>query len=172
MLLTRLLVGSILIVLTIGMLVADQYLPPWFPFLFVFVIGLSLATCRELIALLGPNRAPQIPVCYLGVLALGLANWVVHLLYPQANPWPLVVAILTGLVLTVFLYEMALFEGSGRCIERMALTLWVLIYIGLLPCFFAQLRWLPGRPGVWGSVALAPAILGPTGCDVGRQFAV
>src|ERR1700694_5682155 len=105
MLSTRLLVGSILIVLTVGMLVADQFLA-WHPFLYVFVIGLALAACRELIALLGPNRAPQIPVCYLGVLVLGLANWVVHLLNPQGNPWPLVVAILTGLALTVFLYEM------------------------------------------------------------------
>src|SRR5882724_8483303 len=108
MLSTRLLVGSILIVLTVGMLVADQYLA-WYPFLFVFVIGLSLAACRELIALLGPNRASQIPVCYLGVLVLGLANWIAHLLIPQVTAWSLVVAILTGLVLTVFLYEMARF---------------------------------------------------------------
>lgn len=171
MLSTRLLVGSILIVLTVGMLVADQYLP-WYPFLFVFVIGLSLAACRELIALLGPNRAPQIPVCYLGVLVLGLANWAVHLLNPQANVWPIMVAILTGLALTVFLYEMARFEGSGRCIERMALTLWVVVYIGLLPCFFAQLRWLyPGRPAEWGSVALALAIFVPKSCDSGAYFA-
>src|SRR6267142_4543991 len=103
MLSTRLLVGSVLIVLTVGMLVADQYLA-WYPFLFVFVIGLSLAACRELIALLGPNRAPQIPVCYLSVLVLGLANWAVHLLNPQANVWPIVVAILTGLALTVLLF--------------------------------------------------------------------
>ena len=41
MLTTRLWMGAILIVLTIGMIVADQHLPPWFPFLFVFLLGLS-----------------------------------------------------------------------------------------------------------------------------------
>jgi phosphatidate cytidylyltransferase len=171
MLSTRLLVGAILIVLTVGMLVADQHFPAWYPFLFVFVIGLSLAACRELVLLLGPNRAPQIPVCYFGVLVLGLANWLAHLPERQANPWPMVLAILTGLVLTVFLYEMAVFEGSGRSVERMAVTLWVVMYLGLLPCFFAQLRWLyPPAVAERGSVALALAIFVPKGCDVGAYF--
>jgi phosphatidate cytidylyltransferase len=171
MLSTRLLVGAILIVLTVGMLVADQHFPEWYPFLFVFVIGLSLAACRELVLLLGPNRAPQVPVCYFGVLVLGLANWLVHLPERQANPWPMVLAILTGLAVTVFLYEMAFFEGSGRSVERMAVTLWVVLYLGLLPCFFAQLRWLylPAGPES-GSVSLALAIFVPKGCDVGAYF--
>src|SRR5579859_2259810 len=169
MLATRLLVGSVLVVLTVGMLLADQYLP-WYPFLFVFVIGLALAACHELIVLLGPNRAPQIPVCYSAVVVLGLANWLVNLPGFQGNPWPTVLAILTGLGLTVFIYEMAHFEGSGRSVERMAVTLWVVTYLGLLPCFFDQLRWLfPGNPAS-GSMALALAIFVPKGCDVGAYF--
>jgi phosphatidate cytidylyltransferase len=170
MLSTRLLVGSVLVALTVGMLVADQHLAPWFPFLFVFVIGLSLAACRELVVLLGANRRPQIAVSYLGVLLLGLANWLVHLLNPQGDPWPWVLAILTGLVGAVFLYEMALFEGSGRSVERMAVTLWIVLYIGLLPCFFAQLRWLYPGNAASGSVALALAIFVPKGCDIGAYF--
>ncbi len=170
MLSTRLLVGFVLIVLTLGMLLGDQHLWPWYPFLFVFVIGLSLAACRELVLLLGPNRRPQISVCYLGVLLLGIANWLIHLLNPQGDPWPGVLAILTGLVGVVFLYEMALFEGAGRSIERMAVTLWIVMYIGLLPCFFAQLRWLYPSGAASGSVALGLAIFVPKGCDVGAYF--
>jgi phosphatidate cytidylyltransferase len=170
MLTTRLLVGGVLIVLTVGMLVGDQHLAGY-PFLFVFLVGLSLAACRECIVLLGPNRAPQVPVCYLGVLVLGIANWLAHFPNSQASPWPFVLAILTGLAVTVFLYEMALFEGSGRSIERMAVTLWVVVYLGLLPCFFAQLRWLfSAEPAVWGSMALALAIFVPKSCDVGAYF--
>jgi phosphatidate cytidylyltransferase len=167
MLTTRLWVGSILVVLAVGMLVADQPLAPWYPFLLVFVVGLALAACRELAQLLGPQRAPQVPLCYLGVLALTLASWLVAFLKPHADAWPTVLAILTGLALAVFLYEMAHFEGSGRSVERMALTLWVVVYVGLLPCFFAQLRWLYPEDPVSGSVALALAIFVPKGCDIG-----
>ena len=171
MLRTRLIVGSVLIGLTVGMLVADQYLDPYYPFLFVFVIGLSLAACNELIRLLGPNRRPQTPVCYLGVLALGFANWLIHFPAWHPSPWPWVVAVLTGLTLTVFLYEMAFFEGSGRSVERMALTLWVVAYLGFLPCFFAQLRWLyPASSASCGAMALTLTIFVPKSCDIGAYF--
>lgn len=168
MLTTRLWMGSLLIVLAVGMLLADEHLPPWYPFLFVFVVGLALAACRECVLLLGPARAPQVPLCYLGVLGLGLANWLVHLPASRPEPWPWLLAILTGLVLVVFLYEMAQFTGSGRSVERMALTLWVVMYLGLLPCFFAQLRWLV--PASSATVALAMAIFVPKSCDIGAYF--
>jgi phosphatidate cytidylyltransferase len=167
MLATRLWMGSLLIALTVGMLVADPHFAPWYPFLFVFVVGLSLAACRECVHLFGPKRAPQVAMCYLGVAVLGFANWLVHYLNSQ-DPWPGLVAILTGLVLGVFLYEMAHFDGSGRSMERMALTLWVIVYVGFLPCFFAQLRWLIPESG--GSVALALAIFVPKSGDTGAYF--
>jgi phosphatidate cytidylyltransferase len=168
MLRTRLAVGSLLVVLTLGMLVADQHLAPWFPFLFVFLVGLSLAACREVVGLLGPVRSPQVPVCYGGVLALALANWLVPLLGSRVGFWPAAAAILAGLVMTVFLYEMARFREPGRSVERMALTLWVVLYLGLLPCCFAQVRWL--FPVDEGSVALALAVFVPKGGDIGAYF--
>jgi phosphatidate cytidylyltransferase len=165
MLTTRLWMGAVLIVLTVGMIAIDQHLAPWYPFLFVFVVGLGLAACRECLGLLGDKRAAQAPVCYLGVLVLALANWLVHLPAFHAEAWPWLLAILAGLVLAVFLYEMAHFKGPGRSVERMALTLWVVMYLGLLPCFFAQLRWLKD-----GSTALALAIFVPKSCDIGAYF--
>ena len=36
MLKTRLWMGAILVVLAVGMIAGDQYLPPYFPFLFAF----------------------------------------------------------------------------------------------------------------------------------------
>ena len=42
MLRTRLWMGAILILLTIGVLLVDAHLAPWYPFLFLLVLGLSL----------------------------------------------------------------------------------------------------------------------------------
>ena len=56
MLRTRLLVGAVLAALVVGMLVIDRHLAPWYPFLFVFVFGLALASCFELLHLLPPDR--------------------------------------------------------------------------------------------------------------------
>src|SRR5262249_29199661 len=90
MLTTRLWMGQILVALTVGMFLVDGSLDPWHPFLFVFVVGLGLAACREIIRLLGPNRRPHAALCYLGVAAMGLANWLPHLPWnsdPARSPW-------------------------------------------------------------------------------------
>ena len=168
MLRTRLIVGAVLIGVTIGMLLVDEHLPPWYPFLLLWVVGLALFACHEFIRLLGPNRRPQCLVSYLGVAVLGFSNWVIHFPTRHPSPWPWVLAVLAGLVLTVFLYEMAFFDGSGRSVERMALTLFIVAYLGFLPCFFAQLRWLyPASHASYGTVALALTIFVPKTCDTG-----
>jgi phosphatidate cytidylyltransferase len=178
MLQTRLWMGTILVLLTAGMLVVDQRLTPWFPFLFVFVLGLSLAACRELVGLLGNERRPQVGLLYVGVALLACCNWVVH--EPQRHgwtgePWSLVLAAFVALTLAVFLWEMATFQPDaggtwreGGSVERMALTVWALGYLGLLPCFLVQTRWLyPANQAEKGSVALALLIFVPKGCDIG-----
>jgi phosphatidate cytidylyltransferase len=169
MLKTRLWMGSLLIALTVGMLLVDERFAPWYPFLFVFVVGLALAVCRECIVLLGPDRGPQVLPAYLGVLGLGVANWLVHLPALAQNPWSCLLGILTGLVLVAFIYEMARFTGSGRSVERMAVTVWLVMYLGLLPCFFAQMRWL--EPARDGTMALALTVFVPKSCDTGAYFA-
>src|SRR5437773_5148724 len=110
MLQTRLWMGTLLIILTAGMLILDQRLTPWFPFLFVFVVGLSLAACKELIGLLGHARRVQEPLLYGGVILLGSANWWAHI--PRqyglnADPWQVLLGTFVALVLAVLLWEMA-----------------------------------------------------------------
>lgn len=165
MLKTRLWMGAVLVVLAVGMIAADQFLSPWFPFLFAFMLGLSVAACRELLGLLGPERAPHRALCYAGVIAFVLANWLVN--YPDSgHVWTRLIGILAGFLLVVFLYEMAVFAAPGRSIERMAVTWWLIGYLGLLPCFFAQIRWLADGHSA-NSVRLALAIFVPKGCDIG-----
>jgi phosphatidate cytidylyltransferase len=166
MLKTRLWMGAILVVLTVGMIAADQYLAPWFPFLFVFQLGLTLAACHELIGLLGPERAPHKALSYVGVVVFVFANWLANYPAVQTHAWLILSGIQAGFLLGVFLYEMAVFAAPGRSIERMAVTWLLLGYLGLLPCFFAQIRWLPGEHAA-NSVRLALAVFVPKGCDIG-----
>jgi phosphatidate cytidylyltransferase len=166
MLKTRLWMGAILIGLTIGMIAADQHLQPWFPFLFLFQLGLTVTACHELILLLGPQRAPHKAIAYLGVVVFVLANWLANYPALRAQPWMILIGILAGFLLVVFLYEMAVFAAPGRSIERMAVTWWLLGYLGLLPCFFAQIRWLTEDHQA-NSVRLALAAFVPKCCDIG-----
>ncbi len=166
MLKTRLWVGANLIVLTVGMIAADQHLHPWFPFLFVFMLALSVAACHELILLLGPERSPHKAVCFLGVVVFVLANWLANLPASHGHAWTILIGIQAGFLLGVFLYEMAVFTAPGRSIERMAVTWWLVGYLGLLPCFFAQIRWLTEDHQA-NSVRLALAVFVPKCCDIG-----
>lgn len=169
MLTTRLWMGAVLIALTVGMLVGDQYLAPWFPFLLTFLLGLSCAACHELVNLLGTRRVPQKHVCYAGIVVLVLSNWLVPFIDPHANYWQILSGILAGFVLLVFLYEMTTFTEPGRSVEHMALTLFIIGYLGLLPCFFAQLRWISDDQSA-NSVRLALAAFVPKCCDIGAYF--
>ena len=176
MLKTRLWMGAVLIALTFGMLVGDQHLAPYFPFLFLFQIGLTLTACHELVNLLGPQRVPQKAICYLGVAVFVFANWLIHYATRSSSTgandffWLVLLGILTGFLLATFLYEMAIFTAPGRSAERMALTWLILGYLGLLPCFFAQIRWLPDDHQA-NSVRLALAVFVPKCCDTGAYAA-
>lgn len=162
MLKTRLWMGSILAAFAAGMLLLDPYLAPVYPFLLIFHITLTCAGAVEMILLLGPNRRPQVATTLLGVFALGIANWLAHL---APSPWGVIVGVFIAMALAVFMWEMYRFREPGRSTEQMALTLLILVYLGLLPCCFAQLRWLEA-----GSTALALAIFVPKSCDIGAYF--
>ena len=63
-------------------------------------------------------------------------------------------------------------RSPGQAVTRIALALFLAAYLGLLPSFFVQLRWLdrraPARSA--GTLALALAIFVPKFCDVGAYF--
>src|SRR5471032_3313131 len=133
MLQTRLWMGTILVLVTAAMLVLDQWLAPWFPFLFVFVMGLSLAACKELVDLLGSARKAQGLLLYIGVALLGTSNWWAHVPHEfdgTRDAWHLILGVFVVLVLAAFLWEIATFQipddqagMEGGAIERMARTI-------------------------------------------------
>lgn len=174
MLRTRLMVGAVLIGLVAAMLLVDQGLSPWFPFLAVMVIFLGLGSSYELLQLLGPSRRPVAWLCDLGIVLVVLGNWPAHL--PQTKdwlpgPWPWVMGGFIVAVLAIIINELASFREPGRSMERMAVAVFVIAYLGLLPSFFVQLRWLDASVREKGTQALALAIFVPKLCDVGAYFA-
>jgi phosphatidate cytidylyltransferase len=175
MLRTRLWMGAVLVVLAVGVLVIDQHLGPWYPFLFVLVTALALAACYELLQLLDTPLRPPGWLCYVGVAAVIAANWPAHLPGGRESlAWTWVVGTFTAVVLSAFLVEMATFREPGRSVVRIALTLFVVAYLAWLPSFLVQLRWLTlengSNPGMRGTLALALTIFVPKCCDIGAYF--
>jgi phosphatidate cytidylyltransferase len=181
MLRTRLWMGAILVALAVGVLVVDQWLAPgYYPFLFVLLLGLAGTACFELLALLPEARRPPAWLCFAAVAALVVANWLPHLGLPaplrDSHPWSWIASVFAAVVLAAFLVEMAGFREPGESVTRMALVVWIAAYLGLLPSFFAQLRWLTPAAGMTerridaGTLALALAIFVPKCCDIGAYF--
>jgi phosphatidate cytidylyltransferase len=189
MLQTRLLVGTLLAILGVGLLVFDAYLEPWYPFLLIVVVGLGMLGTHELLALLDPSWRPLAMICYPAVCCVLAVNWI-DPLRPYLGPaglwlggrdaWSLILWVFVAVVIVAFLVEMYRYRKPGVSVVRIALTVWVVTYLGLLPTFLAQLRWLePTSLGLGGSassaisrstLALAIAIFVPKSCDIGAYF--
>ena len=173
MLRTRLWMGAVLILLTVGVLLVDGRLAPWYPFLFALLLILDLLACHELLGLMGPQRRPWPWLCYLAITLLIVVNWPVHL-WPWArevstDPLRWVLGTYAGVVLAAFVLALATYQAApespdaSNTVTKLALTLFLASYLGLLPSFLAQLRWT-NREAV---VALALAIFIPKACDTG-----
>jgi phosphatidate cytidylyltransferase len=181
MLRTRLWMGAVLILLTVGVLLVDGKLAPWYPFLFALLLVLDLLACHELLGLMGPNRRPWPWLCYLSVALLIVANWPVHL-WPwasdvSADPLRWVLGTYAAVVLAAFILALATYQlapvspDTSDTVTKLALALFLASYLGLLPSFLAQLRWpasvRAADANTHAVVALALAIFIPKCCDTG-----
>jgi phosphatidate cytidylyltransferase len=172
MLRTRLWMGAVLIALASGVLIADEYLPPGYPFLFLFILALALAACYELLQLIGPAMHVPAWLCYACVTIVLVANWPAHV-FGLSSAWTWVAGTFAAAVLSSFLVEMAMFREPGGSLLRIALVVFVTAYLGLLPSFLVQLRWPtlePEEGARRGTVALALTIFVPKCCDIGAYF--
>jgi phosphatidate cytidylyltransferase len=177
MLRTRLWVGTLLALGAAGVLVGDTLLArhgfPFFPFLFAFLMCAGTLGSRELVRLFPEHIRPSQPLVTCGVLLLLATNWypAVRLQFEQgaASPWAMLVFVFAAVQIGAFLLEMRRYNGeSGTVVPRLGLTVLAVAYLGLLPCFLAQLRWLaiPERSGLM----LALLVFVPKGNDIGAYF--
>jgi phosphatidate cytidylyltransferase len=183
--------GAVMVLLACGLLIGDEWWAPWYPGLLLCLLGLGTLAVLELHALLADLPQPPRWLLTPGVLAVLLSNWLAHLppLYqPASQPWSSVLGVFTGVVLLVFVHEMAIYRkreasksdessplASGSAVVRLALAVWCLVYLGLLPSFLAQLRWWPPTdPPVSadrrGLLAVLLVIFIPKFCDIGAYF--
>jgi phosphatidate cytidylyltransferase len=183
MLKTRLWMGSLLIVLVTAVLFFDP--APWYPFLLLLTLLLAIVGSLESYQLIGSAHGLPAWRCGGAVLLVLLANWPAHR-WPEyfgADPWRIVVTAFAAVVLLAFLGEMATFRPttqlaetaastSGGVVLRLALLVWITAYLGLLPSFLLQLRWLgtSTTDSRVASGALALAIFVPKCCDIGAYF--
>ena len=144
MLRTRLWMGAILIALVVGALAADPFVDPWAPCLFALMLSLGLLACHELLSLLGGEASPVPWLCYTTVGGLIAVTWVPSIL-GTGNPWAILSSVFAGVVILAFVVEMARFRAPGLSMERIGLTVFIAAYVGFLPSFLAQLRWLGRR---------------------------
>jgi len=165
---TRIAVGTLLALAAAGVLVADQWLAPWFPFLFAFLLFVGTIGARELVRLFPESIRPPRTLVGFGVLAIIAANFALPFADPGSRLIGMVL-VFTTLFLIAFLYEMCCYREPGTAIPRLALTTFSFVYLGVLGSFFAQIRWLgdPART----SLLLVLTIFVPKAGDVGAFFA-
>jgi len=179
---TRLIVGAILAALAAGMILIDERFAPWFPFLFGTVALLATLSALELLALLPISIRPNPVVVLVGVLTVIALAWGPILTpVPLKAQWRLPddgsVWVLSGLaafVVVSFLYEMTTFREPGRSVPRLALTVWMIAYLGVLPAYLAMLRTSRASGAAEdlhrGTIAVALAVFVPKACDIGAFF--
>lgn len=176
MLRTRLIAGTLLAAAIGAILVADANLAPYFPCLFACVLLMGVLSAHEFRLLLPVETRPPAVLCVGGVLLLIASNWYVPIIagthsvepFPRfADPWRLLIFIFAALVMAALLDQMIRFREPGTSIARVANATLLFAYLGLLPSFFAQLRWLPDIAGL----ALTAAIFVPKVGDIGAYFA-
>ncbi len=171
MLRTRLIAGTLLAAAIGAILVADANLAPYFPCLFVCVLLMGILSAHEFRLLLPVETRPPALLCLGGVSLLLASNWyfpnAAATEYNFADPWRLPLFLFAALVMAALLDQMIRFREPGTSITRVANATLLFAYLGLLPSFFAQLRWLPDIAGL----ALTAAIFVPKVGDIGAYFA-
>lgn len=172
MLRTRLWMGTLLIALAVLLLLEDRWFAPWYPILYVCYVGASLLATRELLDLLPRDVRPCEWLTMASVVLIAAGNWwpafqVTRGTPPGLDTWDVIfIFSLVGFLAAIF-REMWIFRGPNRIVFRLGLTAFILIYLGILPSFLAQLRWPAGERS---TVALALAVFVPKGNDIGAYF--
>src|SRR5436190_21134997 len=107
-----------------------------------------------------------------GVIVIAAGNWwpafqVTRGTAPGLDVWDVIGIFFLAAFGAAIFREMWIYRGPNRIVIRLGLTAFILVYLGLLPSFLAQLRWPAGERS---TVALALAVFVPKGNDIGAYF--
>ena len=179
MLKTRLWMGSLLIGLGLLILCEERWSAPWYPLLIAATCVSAILGAGEFCSLLDPGLRPNTRLCQSGIVFILLANLATPaastLFIPaQWSGWPTILLTWATGAGALFALEFWQFTGPRQCVPRLALALFVLFYLGILPSFLLQIRWLPPSGGpelpsrsTW---SLALVLFVTKGGDIGAYF--
>jgi phosphatidate cytidylyltransferase len=136
----RLVFGTLLALGIGAILFVDRNFAPYYPCLFACALGMAILASRELRDLLDAASRPRRWLAVGGTVLLIAAHWG-HLLNESVHSWQPIGGLFVALVLIAFLVEMALYRGPGTPTPRIAATVFLFVYLGILPGFLVALRW-------------------------------
>jgi len=196
MLTKRLIAGSLMAagigaILLGDAVISDALRLPFYPFLFFFALAAGYLATRELVSIIPQPNRPLRWACAVGVLLMLGSHFVqaavqqfahdrwhdgLHEWDPQQ--WKLPAYVSGGFILFAFLVEMYRYRATGHSVTKVAHSLFVFAYLGVLPSFFLKLRWLvfddPAEPGKLlpntTGLMLALTIFVPKCCDIAAYF--
>ena len=171
MIATRILVGSLLALAAVGVLIGDGYLAPWFPCLFICLIIAGVLASRELVHIFPGTLRPSRLLVTTGVLICLAGNWFPtvrrEMGFEHGSVWPYLMYAFVSILLAAFLVEMYRFRQPGSVVPRLGAAILAVAYLGLLPCYFVQLRFIQSP---YTGLLLAVTILVPKCNDVAAFF--
>ncbi len=184
MLRTRLIVGTVLIAVLVGLSWLDHLAAIPGVWLMPALIALVVLATQELLGLWAPNGLkPIVPVVHLGTLLVLLSAWVPvagamagyaalgqpvfsvqtqSWSCPAADGWSL--GALALAIVLALLAEMARYEKPGRVTTDLAAAVFAMTYLGFLLSFVVRLRL------AWGIGALASLVVVVKMGDTGAYF--
>jgi phosphatidate cytidylyltransferase len=182
MLKTRLWIGASLIFALFLVLVFDLQFAPYFPILGILVSVVGFLAATELRNLLPAVVRPPAVLAILAVLLVLASPWLAlcasrfapeTVTLTVTSQWS--TCLFAAVVALGFLYEMVKFHGPNGAIGRLCGLTFMGAYLGLLPSFLIDLRWLApfeGR-GPWSrsTAALVLCIFTPKVGDIAAYFA-
>ena len=166
MLKTRLLLGSLMAAAAGGVLYFDSYFAPYYPILLLLALAVGILATRELVSLIPAEHRPRRWLCLLGTVAFIVLPFVRHTFYVYRTD--AMAEIFAALLVLAFLVELFRYRESGGSVARVAHFVLAVGYLGILPTFFLNLRWMHSVHSGW---ILALAIFVPKCCDIGAYFA-
>jgi phosphatidate cytidylyltransferase len=181
MLRTRLWIGAGLVIMLLLVLWLDLQFAPYFPILGILVGVVGFLGAVELRKLLPADLQPKLALTLVGVELILASPWLAlcaHRLIPGvvtitvASEWS--VALFAFVLGLGFLYEMVTFHGPNGAINRLCGLTFLTAYLGLLPCFLINLRWLGALEdhSTWArsTAALIMCIFTPKVGDIAAYF--
>lgn len=175
--LTRILMGIILIVSLVGLMLLDLRFAPWYPLLYAICMTGSQLAVKELNQILCILEKPRRIALHILVGLIITSNWLPHLpcqsMFTNVDTARVVGGFFVASILALMTLELRSFQNDGTNSGRVLKAIFTIVYLGLLPSFLIQIRWITSHihhlPST-GLLCLGATITCTKCADIGAYF--